>query len=135
MLLMGERGRRAKSSSLRVKQQRLRHPLSAQVIKRLQKASRESRGDMQDRDITSLSIAQRIIELERNLAALLESESTRRIVMQLQQSSSNLLSIQLHLHLRVKWTPDQLARQQERLERQQARLQWQQAMVKQLEDK
>ncbi|HKF36194.1 MAG TPA: hypothetical protein VKB35_04780 [Ktedonobacteraceae bacterium] len=87
---------------------------------------------MQDRDITSPSIAQRIIELER-LVALLESESTRQIVVHLRQSLSNLLSIQLHLQLRVKWTPEQLARQQERLERQRARLQWQRAMVKQLE--
>jgi len=94
---------------------------------------RKGRSVMQDRDSTSLSIARRIIELERNLAALLESESTRRIVMQLHQSLSNLLSIQLHLQLRVQWTPEQLARQQERIERQRARLQWQQAMVKQLE--
>jgi hypothetical protein len=91
---------------------------------------------MQNRDLTSLSIARRIIELERNVAALLQSESTRDIVMQMQQSLTNLLVIQLqHLQLRVKWTPEQLARQQERLERQKARLEWQQAMIKQLEDK
>lgn len=90
---------------------------------------------MQNREIPSLSIVRRVVELERNLAALLESESTRHIAMQLQQSLSNLLSMQLRLQLRLKWTPEQLARQQERLERQQVRLQWQQAMIKQLEDR
>jgi cytochrome b561 len=90
---------------------------------------------MQNRDLTSLSITRRIIELQRTVAALLQSESTRHIVMQLHQSLTNLLLMQLRLQLRVKWTPEQLARQQERLERQQARLEWQQAMIKQLQEK
>lgn len=61
--------------------------------------------------------------------ALAQAESTRDIVMQLQQSLTQLASIQQLLQLHVQWTPEQARRQQQRLVRQQARLQWQKTIL------
>jgi hypothetical protein len=92
-----------------------------------------SEGKVQDKDRMSLLMARTVMNLQ-HAVALVQSESTHLAVMQLQQSLTQLVSIQRFLQLRVQWTPEQVQRQQERLARQQARLRWQQAMLEHLRD-
>jgi uncharacterized membrane protein len=97
------------------------------------KYSQEARGNVQDRNFMSLSMARTVGNLQRALA-LVQLGSTQLAAAQLQQSLSQLISVQQLIQLRVQWTPEQMKRQQSRLERQQARLQWQHTMLKQLRD-
>ena len=103
------------------------------VYDELQLYSQEARGNVQDKNFMSLSIARTVGNLQRALA-LVQSGSTQLTAVQLQQSLSQLIAVQQLLQLRVQWTPEQMKRQQSRLERQQARFQWQQTMLKQLRD-
>ena len=80
-----------------------------------------------------LPLARRLTNLQR-LEAMAQAESTRDILIQLEQSLLQLASIERLLQLRVQWNPEQAQRQQERLVRQQARLHRQQAMLGRLQN-